>query len=42
MKIPKDSHPEFVILGLNQNVITVLHNALFKMEAQTVLALETV
>lgn len=29
------------IWGLNQNVITVLHNALSKMEAQIVLALET-
>lgn len=43
MKIPKDSPPEFVIWGLNQNVTTVLHNVLFKMgEAQIVLALETV
>ena len=40
MKISKDSHPEFVIWGLNQNVISVLHNALSKLEAQTVLALE--
>ena len=41
MKISKDSHPEFVIWGLNQNIITVLHNALYKMEAQIVLSLET-
>lgn len=41
MKISKDSHPEFTIWGLNQNVMTVLHNALSKMEAQIVLALET-
>lgn len=42
MKIPKNSHPEFVISGSNQNVITVLDKTLFKREAQIVLALETV
>lgn len=42
MKIPKDPHPEFVIWGLNHNVNTVLHNALFRIEAQIVLALESV